>query len=78
MTVAQYFTERWNRHLLAPSKGVILARGPPITLNHLPELLSSASWLIPVSSEDKIYPGFQIIVVSLDVREKFEKDTVIF
>ena len=44
-------TERWNCHLLAPSKGAILPRGRPVSIDHLPELFGSASWLIPVSSE---------------------------
>ena len=48
------FTERWNSHLLAPSKGAILPIGRPVSLYHLPELFGSVSWLIPVSSEDII------------------------
>ena len=45
------FTERWNRHLLAPSEDAILPRGRPITFYHHSESFDSASWLIPVSSE---------------------------
>lgn len=44
--------ERWNRHLLAPSKSVIFSQDRLISLYHLPKLFDSASWLIPVSYEN--------------------------
>ena len=59
------FMERWNRHLLAQCKGAIFPREQPIWLYLLPELFGSASWLIPVSSEEKA--EFDDLLLATDV-----------
>ena len=70
------FTERWNCHLLAPCKGAIFPRERPVWLYHLPELFGSASWLIPVSSEEKAeFEDLLFATDVLDVSPEFQEFT---
>ncbi|XP_057301730.1 uncharacterized protein LOC130636125 isoform X1 [Hydractinia symbiolongicarpus] len=54
------FKERWNRHLIAKSKGASLPTGRPNSLYHLPQLYGTKSYTMSVDLADEEFdnPNF--------------------